>query len=106
MEDRAEKTTTIATPAIAGTGHRLPEERDGEILSSQAIEFLHELNFRFEERRQRLLEQRSHRQQQFDRGCLPTFLPETEEIRRGDWVASPIPPELLDRRVEITGPPD
>ena len=60
----------------------------------------------FEERRVRLLSDRRHRQEQFDQRVLPGFLAETEYIRRGDWVAAPIPPELLDRRVEITGPTD
>jgi malate synthase len=70
------------------------------------VQFLRELDQRFEERRVRLLSDRRRRQEQFDRGILPGFLAETENIRRGDWVAAPIPPELLDRRVEITGPTD
>jgi|SRR5579872_1052901 len=81
-----------------------PEEREQEILTEDAVQFLHELDRRFETRRVELLEARRRRQQEFDRGALPTLLAETEEIRRADWCAAPIPPELLDRRVEITGP--
>jgi malate synthase len=83
-----------------------PEQQGDEILTPEAVQFLRELEQRFEERRVRLLSDRRHRQEQFDQGVLPGFLAETEYIRRGDWVAAPIPPELLDRRVEITGPTD
>jgi len=82
------------------------EQGDHEILSPEAVQFLRELDFRFEARRIRLLEARCSRQRDFDRGILPDFPPETEAIRRGSWTAAAIPSELLDRRVEITGPPD
>ena len=84
----------------------LPDEPGDQILSPEAVQFLRELDLRFEARRVKLLNNRRCRQEQFDRGALPGFLPETEDVRRGDWVAAPIPPELLDRRVEITGPTD
>lgn len=80
------------------------EERAEEILTPEAVEFVRELCQRFEDRRQTLLNDRRFRQEQFDQGLLPDFLEETEDIRRSDWMAAPIPPELLDRRVEITGP--
>jgi malate synthase len=83
-----------------------PQELENEILSAEAVQFLQELDARFEERRRALLSERRARQVRFDRGAVPGFLPETEDIRQADWVASPIPPELLDRRVEITGPTD
>jgi malate synthase len=83
-----------------------PEGQGEEILTPDAVQFLRELDLRFEERRVKLLSDRRSRQEQFDRGVLPAFLPETEAVRRRDWIAAPIPPELLDRRVEITGPPD
>ena len=45
-------------------------------------------------------------QAQFDGGALPDFLPETASVRSGDWRVAPLPADLLDRRVEITGPTD
>ncbi len=54
----------------------------------------------------RLLEERARVAAQLDGGRLPDFLPETAAIRQGDWVVAPTPPDLLDRRVEITGPVD
>ncbi len=97
---------TAAIPPLNVEGTMLIDELNQEILSPDAVEFLRELDRRFESRRLELLEARRLRQQQFDRGMLPDFLPETEEIRRGDWAGPAIPPELLDRRVEITGPTD
>ena len=85
------------------------EERpmaENEILTPEATEFLHALNARFEERRVSLLNQRKLRQQQYDRGELPKFLADTQSIRDAEWTVAPIPPDLLDRRVEITGPTD
>src|SRR5579875_3923515 len=84
-----------------------PEERERrEILTPAAVEFLHALDLHFECRRIELLNERRKRQEQFDRGMLPDFGTETEHIRKSDWMTAPIPPELLDRRVEITGPPE
>lgn len=60
----------------------------------------------FNERRKKLLAERQKRQQAFDRGELPDFLPETEHIRHSEWKVAPIPADLQDRRVEITGPVD
>ena len=96
---------TISTAAVHEES-MLFEQQDEEILSPEAVQFLRELDFRFEARRVQLLEARRERQRQFDGGCLPAFLADTDDIRHGDWVVAPIPPELLDRRVEITGPPD
>lgn len=79
-------------------------ESGPQILSAAAVEFLRALHARFEPTRLSLLAQRRERQQAFDRGELPRFLPETESIRNGAWRVAPIPDELLDRRVEITGP--
>ncbi|HEV2273247.1 MAG TPA: malate synthase A, partial [Acidobacteriaceae bacterium] len=77
-----------------------------EILQPEALKFLVELHTRFDGRRRELLESRANRQRKIDAGELPTFLPETESIRNSDWTAAPIPKDLLDRRVEITGPVD
>ncbi|TCS84223.1 malate synthase A [Tepidibacillus fermentans] len=77
-----------------------------EILTPDALLFLEKLVRNFSETRQRLLNQRKERQKEIDQGKMPNFLPETKEIRDGNWTIAPIPEELLDRRVEITGPTD
>jgi malate synthase len=79
-------------------------ESGPEILTPGAIDFLHLLDARFEAKRLSLLKARHRRQEAFDRGGFPSFLPETEQIRNSAWKVAPIPDELLDRRVEITGP--
>ena len=76
------------------------------VLTPEAIEFVADLERKFGERRLELLAKRAERQKKFDAGELPDFLPETKEIREGDWKVAPIPEDLLDRRVEITGPVD
>ena len=75
-----------------------------EILSTEALAFLAELHRRFEPRRRELIAMRAIRQRDLDQGRLPDFLPETASIRAEDWSIAPLPAELLDRRVEITGP--
>ncbi|HTV54503.1 MAG TPA: malate synthase A [Terriglobia bacterium] len=77
-----------------------------EILTEDAMSFLTKLANRFEERRQDILRTRAARQKEIDGGRMPGFLPETASIREQDWQVAPIPPDLLDRRVEITGPVD
>src|SRR5246500_4869019 len=77
-----------------------------EILTPEAREFLNSLARNFEKRRQELLARREVRQKQIDAGQLPDFLPETAHIRQAEWTVAPIPKDLLDRRVEITGPVD
>lgn len=76
------------------------------ILTAEAIEFVADLERRFGARRRELLEARAERQKKFDAGELPGFLAETKSVREGDWTVAPIPQDLLDRRVEITGPVD
>src|SRR5213592_3114450 len=76
------------------------------VLSSAAIAFLSALARRFEATRQALLERRRQRQLEIDAGRLPDFLSETRDIRERDWTVAAIRPDLLDRRVEITGPVD
>ena len=80
--------------------------RFAEILTPEALAFLSDLHRRFDATRRRLLSLRMERQKRFDAGDLPDFLPETAHIRDGDWKVAPIPADLLDRRVEITGPVD
>jgi malate synthase len=80
--------------------------RVGEILTGEALAFLADLHRTFDTRRLGLLAARIERQKILDGGGLPDFLPETKHIRDGDWRVAPIPADLLDRRVEITGPVD
>ncbi|MBV1704757.1 MAG: malate synthase A [Hyphomicrobiales bacterium] len=80
--------------------------RFAEILSHEALAFVADLHRRFDARRRDLLARRVERQKRFDAGELPDFLPETRAVRDGDWTVSPIPADLQDRRVEITGPVD
>ncbi|KPH12670.1 malate synthase A [Chryseobacterium sp. ERMR1:04] len=77
-----------------------------EIFTPELIDFLVELHQNFNPKRLELLEERKKTQQEFDKGILPKFLKETEEIRNGNWVCAQLPDDLLDRRVEITGPVD
>ncbi len=76
------------------------------ILTPEALAFVAKLHRSFESRRQELLAKRAARQKEFDAGVLPDFLPETTAIRKGSWSIAPQPNDLLDRRVEITGPTD
>ena len=76
------------------------------VLSTEAVAFLKKLSSTFEERRQQCLAQRRERQARIDRGELPDFLPETASVRKAEWSVASIPKDLLDRRVEITGPVD
>ncbi|MBB4806296.1 malate synthase [Chryseobacterium defluvii] len=77
-----------------------------EVFNAEVIDFLVELHQNFNSKRLELLEERKKSQQEFDKGNLPGFLPETEKIRNENWECAPLPPDLLDRRVEITGPVD
>src|SRR5687768_285373 len=76
------------------------------VLTVEALEFLVRLHRKFETRRRQLLNRRAERQARFDAGALPDFLPETREMRESAWTIGPVPVDLLDRRVEITGPTD
>ena len=80
--------------------------RYDEILTPEALAFLAGLHRAFDARRLELLAARTERQKALDAGALPDFLPQTHAIRDGDWRVAPIPADLLDRRVEITGPVD
>jgi len=77
-----------------------------QILTSQALDFVAKLHRAFESRRQELLARRAARQKEFDAGKLPDFLPETRQVRENDWKIAGQPKDMLDRRVEITGPTD
>jgi malate synthase len=77
-----------------------------KVITEDALQFVEQLERKFGNRRLELLQNRKHRQNEIHNGALPQFLPETEEIRNGNWVIAPLPEDLLDRRVEITGPTD
>ncbi len=84
------------------TGEAVPGME--EILTPEALEFIEKLHTRFDKRRIELLEKRQVRQQELDSGKKLDFLLETKEIREGDWKIAPLPEDMKDRRVEITGP--
>jgi malate synthase len=79
---------------------------DDKILTKEALEFLTTLEVEFRDQRNFLLNLRQEKQKLYDKGILPDFLKETEKLRKSDWKAAQIPSDLLDRRVEITGPVD
>jgi len=74
------------------------------IITADALEFLGRLAHEFGPRRQAMLERRREVQRKIHGGARPDFLPETREIRESSWTVAPAPPDLNDRRVEITGP--
>ncbi len=77
-----------------------------QILTPDTLEFLVALHERFNTTRKNLLQQRAVRQKALDEGQLPDFLEVTKHIRESGWTVAPIPKDLQDRRVEITGPVD
>jgi malate synthase len=90
---------------VEGVELRAPVPGRGEeILTREALAFVAELQRRFDPKRQELLGRRAERQARIDAGELPDFLPETREIRESEWRVAPVPVDLRDRRVEITGP--
>lgn len=87
----------IAAPPVADAAR---------ILTPAALAFLEDVCIRFMPERKRLLAARVERQARINAGELPDFLPQTAAIRAADWKVAPIPHDLWDRRVEITGPVD
>ena len=75
-----------------------------QILTPEAIAFIVGLQRAHNARRKELLAARATRQTALDAGAKPDFLPETANIRASDWTVAPLPTDLQDRRVEITGP--
>jgi malate synthase len=76
------------------------------VLTDDAMTFVGALHERFEPRRRALLAARTQRRARIAAGSTLDFLPETRAVREGDWTVAPPPPDLEDRRVEITGPVD
>jgi malate synthase len=91
-------------PGVEVRGEIKPQYRD--ILTPQALAFTAKIARKFEARRRELIALRAERQAEFDAGKLPDFLPATRHIRNGDWTVAPMPRDIQDRRVEITGPTD
>ena len=91
-------------PSIEILGPRLPEYE--RVLSADALAFVASLQAEFGSRRLQLLEARARRQREFDAGVMPDFLATTRKIRDSDWKIAAQPRDMLDRRVEITGPTD
>src|SRR6478736_975532 len=77
-----------------------------KVLTKEAVAFVVDLHRQFNGRREELLALRVERQKRLDAGEKPDFLPETANIRESDWTVAPLPQDILDRRVEITGPVD
>lgn len=102
-----QRTNLLIEPSVQASCRILGEHAEqGQILTDDAIDFLILLHNRFEATRQELLVERNRRQSDYDSGTAPDYLPETASIRQGDWRVAPIPADLQDRRVEITGPVD
>ncbi|MGZ8744076.1 MAG: malate synthase A [Nocardioides sp.] len=80
--------------------------RSEEVLTPEALDFVADLDARFHVRRDELLADRRARRDEIARTGTLDFLPETAEVRSGDWTVAPVPADLKDRRVEITGPTD
>ncbi len=104
---KASPKVTSGSYRVGGVSIRAPRgPRFDEILTKEALAFVSDLHKKFEKRRADLMEARMKRQSRFDKGELPDFLNETRKIRESDWKIGKLPKDLLDRRVEITGPVD
>jgi malate synthase len=101
----ADQTPSTAAPAGVTVRGAL-EPRFAEILTPEALAFVAALHRKFNARRVELLQKRTARQVRLSAGELPDFLPETRKVRDAEWRVAPIPADLLNRRVEITGPVD
>ncbi len=100
-------------PSTAAAGKRAairltvaPRGRDGEVLSPECLDFMLDLVRRYRPRVEDLLAARQAMLRRFDAGERPRFLPETQAVRDSDFAIAPLPGDLSDRRVEITGPVD
>ena len=96
--------TTTFGPGVAITGEITPDY--AQILTPEAVAFVVKLARAFGPRRAELMAARDARQKEFDAGKLPDFLASTQAIRDGNWTCAPVPADIEDRRVEITGPVD
>src|SRR6202049_4688089 len=98
---------TTPSPSIRGVQILAPAHPAQErVLTPAALEFIVDLQRRFNARRVQLLSARVERQKRLDAGEKPDFLQDTRAIRDSAWTVAPIPADIQDRRVEITGPVD
>ena len=98
---------TSPSSAIRGVTFSAPAHPQQDVvLTPAALQFIVELHRRFNPKRLELLAARQVRHKQLDAGEKPDFLPATRAIREAEWTVAPIPKDLQDRRVEITGPVD
>ena len=104
QETLSQTTTRRAAPGIELRGAFKPGYET--ILTPAALAFVAGLERRFGAERRRLLAERANIQAKLDSGWRPDFPAETRAIRDADWIVAPLPKDLLDRRVEITGPTD
>lgn len=92
------------TAHIRITGEQ--NDNTARVLTPEALQFLALLQKNFNERRIELVKAREEQQARLDAGEQLHFLDDTKSIREGDWTIAPLPKDLQDRRVEITGPVD
>jgi len=107
IQRKAKKAAKTTAPRARGAVVKaVAGARQEEILTPEALAFLCALHRKFDKTRRALLQARRARQRRYDAGELPDFLAETRHVRESEWQVAPIPRDLLDRRVEITGPVD
>ncbi len=104
MSVKTSERKTVSVPGVEVKANIDPKW--DRVLTDEALAFVAKLERRFGATRRKLLVAREERQGRLDRGELPGFLLETEDIRRGGWKVPPAPADLTDRRIEITGPVD
>ena len=97
--------STVALPPGVAISAPISAEH-ARVLTPGALDFLAMLERAFAPRRAECLAARAARQREFDAGALPQFLDSTRAVRDGAWTCAAIPADILDRRVEITGPVD
>jgi malate synthase len=89
--------TTIAAVTVSASD-------ETGVLTTEALDLVVALEREFRGRREELLLARAERQERIAAGELPSFLESARSVREGDWSVAPVPADLQDRRVEITGP--
>src|SRR5213083_2494101 len=101
----ASSIASLTATLPAGVEIRAPALSEAaRVLTPAALSFVAKLHRAFESRRRDLLARRAARQREFDAGKFPDFIPETAPLRAREWTIAPVPKDLQDRRVEITGP--
>jgi len=93
----------VSSPAV-GSGVVLHGPDEAGVLTPEALDLVEALERELGGRRLELLQARAERQNRISAGEFPDFLEETRSVREGDWQVAPVPADLQDRRVEITGP--